>query len=87
MFFEGSRCTWQELGEYRGGSGVSRTLETMLKYRKLVEGLNWTVVGECTRVVELFDAKLIRVRSDITAAQSESEGAASEEICDVHDSF
>lgn len=47
-------------------------LDKMSELRGLVEGLNWTIRGERARVAGIFDEELVRVRSVLTAALSES---------------
>lgn len=59
----------------------------MSKHRALFDGLNSIVRGKRSGVAWLVYVDLIRFRSAITVAQSESKGMVSDAICYMHDCF
>lgn len=62
-------------------------MDKLYHLRALVRGLHRIVGGERAGVVRLVSAELIRTRSVIAAALSESKGMVSEAICNVRDRY
>lgn len=57
------------------------TLDKISKLQMLLKGLNRTVGGKRARFAKIFNEELIRLRSAITVALSQSEGPVSDPIC------